>query len=146
MCLFKKIDNEYKSMSNYGITFGIVTDDKLYPYDAPDNVEITFGHSEQECSCGQMNNYQMLYLNGKAIGYLHEWCDNLLKPICVSFRRVFADCQQPDFYELYERYKGYPHFHDDGESISWAFATINQLLEFLQDPKGLPCGNEIYNQ
>ena len=127
MDLIEKINDEYRSRKNHGVTFSI--DSEAYECEC----DVEFGKNSTEMQCGTLYNWQPIIIGGKEVGYVEEsQSGKLFDPMCVSFCVPLADCMEHELWDaMAEKHKDNPHLCDCGESLELRFATLRQLLGFL---------------
>ena len=125
MDIIKEIEQEYRNHRNFGVQFSIDAD----AYDCRLCGRVRFGENMKVQQCGSFINYQNILLDGEFIGWLEEIdCGRLFHPIMTSFVVPIKDS---DDEELWEEYEGNPHFYEHGDGQEMRFATINQMLDYL---------------
>lgn len=129
MNIIEQIGNKYRQNPNFGVKFSIDSN----AYDCRLGDRISFGENTTDLQCGSFYNYQDILLDGKVIGYLEEIdCGRLFDPIKVSFIIPIADCSEEELWVQKEKeFAENPHLHDAGEILELRFATLNQMLDFL---------------
>lgn len=128
--VIRDIENEYRSRKGYGIQFSIDGDDA---YNCRLGDRVTFGNNQSDLQLGTFCNWQDILLDGEYIGYLREsQSGRLFDPMVESFRIPLADCTEHELWvEMSEKYRDNPHLNDAGEVLELRFATLNQMLDFL---------------
>ena len=129
MNIIEQIENRYRLNKNFGVKFSIDSD----AYDCRLGERVSFGENTTALQCGTFYNYQDIILDGKVIGYLEEVdCGRLFDPMTVSFIIPIADCSDMGTWEKKEKeFAENPHLHDSDEVLELRFATLNQMLDFL---------------
>lgn len=129
MNIIEEIENEIRQNPNFGVKFSI--DAEAYECRLGDRV--CFGENLTAFQCGSLYNYQDIILDGNVIGYLEEIDDGrLFRPMTASFIIPVADCSESELWEQKEReFADNKHLHDAGEVLELRFATLNQLLDFI---------------
>lgn len=130
MNIIEQIENEIRQNKNFGVKFSIDAE----AYDCRLGDRISFGENTTATQCGKIFNYQDIILDGKVIGYLEEIdCGKLFHPIQASFIIPIADCSEHDVWEQKEKeFADNPHLHDADEVLELRFATLNQLINFME--------------
>lgn len=129
MNIIEEIENEYRQSKGYGVTFSIGPE--AYNCNIADvDSRLSFGESTTAMQCGTLYNWQDIILDGNIIGYLEE-CQTgkLLHPITTKFIVWLADCSEPD--KITTEMMASPHFWE-GESYEMHFATLQQMIDYLQ--------------
>ena len=129
MNIVEQRENEYRSYKGYGVTFSI--DASAYESRFGDRVE--FGDNTTSMQGGALYNWQDVLLDGNVIGYLEERENGkLFDPMTVTFCVPLADCTEQELWEEKVReFDGNPHLAESGEVLKLEFATLNQMLEYL---------------
>lgn len=129
MNIIEQINEEYYQCAGYGVTFSIEPD----AYDCSLGRRVSFGENETFLQCGDSINFQDVLLDGNVVGYLREIdCNRLFHPITTSFIIPIADCRDEETWAQKEKeFSGNPHLFDGGEVLELRFATLNQMLAFL---------------
>lgn len=129
MNIIEQIENKYRQNVNFGVKFSIDPD----AYDCRLGERVSFGENTTALQCGTFYNYQDIILDGEIIGYLEEIdCGRLFDPMTVSFIIPIADCSDMETWEKKEKeFAENPHLHDSDEVLELRFATLNQMLDFL---------------
>lgn len=133
MSIIAEIEKKYRESPKHGVTFSI--DANAYECDC----DIIFSAPSQSLSGGVFFNWQDIILDGKVVGYLEETqSGRLFDPMCVSFCRCLADCEDYKLWEeMEEKYQGNPHLVDEGESLQLRFATLNQFINHIRSIKNI---------
>ena len=122
-------EDKVRKMKCYGTQFSIDPD----AYDCRLGDRITFG----DCRISQEHSprigVQAVLLDGSnELGLLVTIQEhNIFMPLMTSFEVWLADCDDDNFDEVRNLHEDNPHFCDMGEWISMKFATINQMLDYL---------------
>ena len=129
MNIIEQIENEIRQNPNFGVKFSIDAD----AYKCRLGDRVSFGENTTALQCGSFYNYQDILLDEKIIGYLEEIDDGrLFRPMVSSFIIPIADCSEEKLWEQKENeFADNPHLHDAGEVLELRFATLNQMLDFL---------------
>lgn len=127
--IIEQIEAPYRNSKQFGVQFHL--DPVAYECDLGDRV--SFGENTTEMQCGTFYNYQSVLLDGEPTGaYLEErQRGGLFDPIIISYHFTIADWCDEKW--LSEEVKQDPHFHDDGECFQMCFATLNQLIKYLNE-------------
>lgn len=130
MNIVQEIEQRYRNNPKHGVWFSI--DASAYESSLGDRV--SFGDNTTAMQGGALYNWQDIILDGKVVGYLQEVeSGRLFEPITSSFIVPIADCSEHELWDEMEvKYKENPHLYNLGEVLELRFATLNQMLEYLE--------------
>lgn len=125
--IISEIESRYRSNPLHGVTFSI----EATAYDCTE--EVQFGESVTANGGGYVENFQDIIINGKVIGWVHEYRNGrLFEPTCVQFCYFLADCTELDKCgQLEKQFANDPHFYA-GETYRLNFATLQQLIDYVK--------------
>jgi hypothetical protein len=130
MNIVQEIEQRYRNNPKHGVWFSIGA--SAYKSSVGDRV--SFGDNTTAMQGGALYNWQDIILDGKVVGYLQEVeSGRLFDPMTSSFIVPIADCSEHELWDEMEvKYKENPHLYDSGEVLELRFATLNQMLEYLE--------------
>jgi len=130
MNIVQEIEQRYRNNPKHGVWFSI----DASAYESSFGDRVSFGDNTTAMQGGALYNWQDIILDGKVVGYLQEVeSGRLFEPMTSSFIVPIADCSEHELWDEMEvKYKENPHLYNMGEVLELRFATLNQMLEYLE--------------